>query len=38
MVVKATETEREIAQEALELVEKGDLHEAEHEIEEFLNM
>ncbi|MBI2328990.1 MAG: cytochrome c [Chloroflexi bacterium] len=37
-IVKATEAEKRIAQEALELVEKGDFHEAEHEIEELLNM
>ena len=37
-LVKATESEGEIAQEALELIEKGDFHEAEHEIEELLNM
>lgn len=32
----ATEKEKEIAREALELVEKGDFHEAEHEVEELL--
>ncbi|MBI4186675.1 MAG: cytochrome c [Chloroflexi bacterium] len=37
-VIEATEAEKEIAQEALELVEKGDFHEAEHEIEELLEM
>lgn len=37
-VRKATEAEKEIAGEALELVEKGDFHEAEHEIEELLEM
>lgn len=34
-LVKATEGERAIAQEALDLVERGDFHEAEHEIEEL---
>lgn len=37
-LAKATAAERKIVQEALELVEKGDLHEAEHEVEELLNM
>ena len=35
-LIKATEKEKGIAREALELVEKGDFHEAEHEIEELL--
>ncbi|MBI2830559.1 MAG: cytochrome c [Chloroflexi bacterium] len=35
-MVKATEAQKKIAQEALELVEKGDFHEAEHEVEELL--
>ncbi|MBI4243408.1 MAG: cytochrome c [Planctomycetes bacterium] len=37
-VIKATEAEKKIAQEALELVGKGNFHEAEHEIEELLGM
>ncbi|MBI4181217.1 MAG: cytochrome c, partial [Chloroflexi bacterium] len=37
-LIKATESERKIVQEALELIGKGDFHEAEHEIEELLNM
>lgn len=37
-MVNATEAEKKIAREALELVEKGDFHEAEHEIEELLEM
>lgn len=32
----ATEKEKEIAHEAIELAEKGDFHEAEHEVEELL--
>ncbi|MBI4304201.1 MAG: cytochrome c [Chloroflexi bacterium] len=33
---KANELEKDVVREALELVEKGDFHEAEHEIEELL--
>ncbi|MBI4285577.1 MAG: cytochrome c [Chloroflexi bacterium] len=35
-MVKATDVQKKIAEEALELIEKGDFHEAEHEIEELM--